>query len=204
MHRLTDGFVDHRRALAVRMIVRGALRANSEPSGFLGSVDIGAQEQEFPAVLLLLTLNHGSNSVVAVAAAGIFHTVGSDDEEGLLRPVFLPGVLVDVADVMDSPAHRIQQCGAAPDKVFLFRQRRNLLQGHPIVNHLNFVVEEHRGNQSLTRLPFLLFDHGVEAADGVRFQSCHGAAAVEDKYDFRQILFHSKFLHKSEMRPQVL
>ncbi len=204
MDGLADGFVDHRRALAVRVVIRGALRPDAEPSGFLGSVDVGSQEQEFPAVFLLLTANHGLNPVVAVAAAGVFQAVGGDDEEGLLRPVFLSGVLVDVSDVVDGPAYRVQQRGAAPDKVFLFRQGLDFLQRHPVVDHLNFVVEKHRGDQGLTRLPLLLFDHGVEAADGVLLQARHGAAAVENKYDFRQVLFHVAFLHNNNEAAGVL
>ena len=43
------------------------------------------------------------------------------------------------------------------------------------------------------RFLFLLFDHSVEASDRVAFQACHGAASVQDEYQFRKIvslLFH--------------
>ena len=99
---------------------------------------------------------------------------------------------MDVADVVDGPADGIQQGGAAPDIVLLFRDGPDLLQGYPVVEHLGLVIEEDGRNEHLARLLLLLFDHGVEAADGVPLQSLHGAAAVQDEHQFRQILLHKK------------
>ena len=96
--------------------------------------------------------------------------------------------------MVDGPAHGIQQGGAAPDKVFLFRQGGHPIQRHPVVDDLCFVVKQHRGDERLARLPPLLLEHGVKAADGVPFQPRHGAAAIENEYQFRQILFHKKYL----------
>ena len=47
------------------------------------------------------------------------------------------------------------------------------------------VGEKHRGDQRLPGLLLLLFDHGVEAADGVRLQPRHRAAAIQNKNQFR-------------------
>ena len=55
---------------------------------------------------------------------------------------------------------------------------------------LRKIVKQHRGDQCFTLFPSLLPDQGIEAADGIRFQSRHGTAAVQDKYDLCQILFH--------------
>ena len=47
------------------------------------------------------------------------------------------------------------------------------------------VGEKHRGDQRLPRFPLLLFDHGVEATDGVRFQPRHRTATIQNKNQFR-------------------
>ena len=99
---------------------------------------------------------------------------------------------MDVADVVDGSADGVQQGGAAPDIVLLVGDGLNLFQRHPVVEHLGLIVEEDSGDVSLARLLFLLFEHGVEAADGVPLQPLHGAAAVQDEHQFRQILLHEK------------
>ena len=63
---------------------------------------------------------------------------------------------------------------------------------HPVMEYLALVIEEDGGDVSFAGFLFLLFDHGVEAADGVPLQPLHGAAAVQDENKFRQILFHNK------------
>lgn len=60
------------------------------------------------------------------------------------------------------------------------------------MNDLADMIKQNGGDIGLTRFPLLLLDHGVEAADGVILQAGHGAAAVQDKYDLGQILFHNK------------
>ena len=54
---------------------------------------------------------------------------------------------------------------------------------HDMDDHA-LVVEKHGGDHSLTLFLLLLFDHGVEAADGVALQSAHGAAAIQNKNQF--------------------
>lgn len=80
-------------------------------------VDVGPQEEKFPAVLFLLTLDHLLYPPGGVAAAGVLHAVGGNDEKGVLRYILGPGILMDVADVVDGPTDGIQQGGAAPDIV---------------------------------------------------------------------------------------
>ena len=193
-----DGLADHivvqcSTGLVVVEIHRPVL-GDANGGGGADGVDVGAQEKEFPAVFFLLPPDHGPDPVGGVFPAGVLHAVGGDDEEGLFGPVLLPGVLVDIADVMDGAAHGIQQGGAAPDPVVLPGHGADLLQGHPVVDHIPFGIKQDGGDIGLAGHGLLLFDHGVEAADGVRFQTRHGAAAVEDEYDLGQILFHNKNL----------
>ena len=75
--------------------------------GCFHRIHVGPQEQEFPAVLLFLTLDHRLDLRVCVAAAGILQTVSRDDEERLFGAVLLARVLVDIPDVMDCTADSI-------------------------------------------------------------------------------------------------
>ena len=114
----------------------------------------------------------------------------------MLGDILASGVLVDVPDVVDGPADGIQKGGAAADDVVLFRHGGHLLNGHPVVDDRAGTAEEDRGNKGLALLFFLLFDQGIEAADGIRLQPAHGAAAVQDKDDLRQVLFHVPYLQQ--------
>ena len=60
-----------------------------------------------------------------------------------------------------------------------------ICQRQTVVDDRAVVGEKHRGDQRLPRFPLLLFDHGVEAADGVRLQPGHRTAAIQNKNQFR-------------------
>ena len=112
----------------------------------------------------------------------------------MLRHVLFPGVLVDVADVVDGSAHGVDQGGAAAHKVLAFRHWLHFLNVHPVMEDGAFVGEQHGGNQCLSFFRALLFDHAVETADGILLQPLHGSALVQDEHHFCQILFHLLFL----------
>ena len=95
---------------------------------------------------------------------------------------------MNVADVLDRIANGVEERRAAAREVFAPRQRRDLPDGHAVVNDLYLVVEEHGGNEDVRAFFLLAAQHAVETADGVRFQARHRAAAVEDEYEFRPAL----------------
>ena len=179
-------------ALAVAVVVHRPVGGDAQMARRFHRVDVGAQKEEFPAILLLLALDHLFDPLGRVAAAGVLHAVGGDNKQGVLRHVLRPGVLVDVADVVDSPADGVQQCCAAPDIVLFVGDGPDLAHLHPVVEYLGPVIKEDGGDEGLARFLSLLFNHGVEAADGVPLQPLHGAAAVQDENKFRQILLHNK------------
>lgn len=108
------------------------------------------------------------------------------------RSVLFSGVLVDVADVVDGAAKGVQQCRTAPGRVIPVRHGLNTVDGYPVMQYLALAVKEDGRDQCLPRLPPLLGNHGVKAADGVGLQPGHRAAAVQDKYNLGQILLHKK------------
>ena len=92
---------------------------------------------------------------------------------------------MDAPDVVDGPAYGVQQRRAAPGEILLFRHERHLGKGQAVVDDHALIVKQHGGDQGLARLLFLPRDHGVEAADGVRLQPRHRAAAIQNKNQFR-------------------
>ena len=118
-HRLADDLVIQRRASLVALVVHRAVSTDAEACRLLCRVDVCAEEQEFPAVSLLLPFNHAAHTLVIVAAAGVFVAVGGDDEHRLLRHILPTGVLVNVADVVDGTAHGVQQRRAAAGEKFV-------------------------------------------------------------------------------------
>jgi len=105
---------------------------------------------------------------------------------------------VDIADVLDRVADGVEKRRAAAREIFASCQRRDLLDRHAVVNDLDLVVKEHGGNEDVRAFFLLAAQHAVEAADGVRFQSRHRAAAVEDEYDFRPALRRFLFFRHDE------
>ena len=99
---------------------------------------------------------------------------------------------LNVRHLLYAVANGIQQRRAAPDVVVLFGQRRNGVQREAVVQQLHLVVEQDGGHVGFAFLLLLPGQHGVEPADGVRFQPAHGAAAVKDENKLCEILLHNK------------
>ena len=53
-------------------------------------------------------------------------------------------------------------------------------------------IEEHCSDKTFPVNLLLLFDHAVESADRVALQPAHGTAAVQNKYEFGNVVFHEK------------
>ena len=106
--RLTDRLINNGCANTIGMIVSCPICINTEASCLSGCIDIGAQKDKRPTVLFLLPLNHGFEPFVGVLAAGILHTVSSNHKQGLLGAILLTGMLMDISNMMDGTANRIQ------------------------------------------------------------------------------------------------
>ena len=181
-HSLAHYLVVEAGALVVAVVVYRPVWGNAKMACRLYCIDVGPQEEKLPAVFLLLVLDHFFHPSGRVAAAGVLHAVGGDNKKSALWHILGPGILMDVANMVDGSADGIQQGGAASDIVLLFCDGLHLAHLHPVVEHLGLIIEEDGGNKGLARLLLLLFDHGVEAADGVALQPLHGATAVQDEH----------------------
>ena len=70
-----------------------------------------------PRTAEIASLDHLLHPVAAVKPARILHSVRGDDKQRMLRDIWLPGVLVDIADVMDRTADGIQKSRAPPNGI---------------------------------------------------------------------------------------
>lgn len=169
----------------VTQICGGAVSVYAYAScGFYG-IHVGAEEEKLPTVFFLLPLYHLFYFGVAVDAAGVFHAVCCDDEERFFGTIFVTGVFVDVADVMDGAADGVEKCGAAADEIIILGKRFYVPDRNAIVDDIAAVVEENCGDKGFAVLLLLFFQHRVESSDGVLFKAAHGTAAVQNEYDFR-------------------
>ena len=84
---------------------------------------------------------------------------------------------------MERTADGVQKSCAAPDGIIPVCHWFDVADVHAVMDHLAHIVEEDCGDKRFAVCLSLLLDHGVEAADGVGFQSAHRAAAVKDKDD---------------------
>ena len=109
-------------AFAVVYEVCCAAFVNTEIPGGFDSVDICTEEDEFPAVLFFLALDHFLDPFGGVLVAGVFVAVGSDDEDCLFGAVFIAGVLVYVSDMVNGPADGVEEGGTAAGIVFFVGQ----------------------------------------------------------------------------------
>ena len=80
---------------------------------------------------------------------------------------------MDISNVMNCSANSIQKGSTAVNVIVLVGHRLDLLNRYTVMNNLAHVVKEDGRDQCLAILPFLLFNRGVEASDGVCFQSAH-------------------------------
>ena len=95
-----------------------------------------------------------------------------------------------IANVMDGPTDSIKECGATAGVIFPVGERSDTCEGNAIMEHFHFGIKEDGRNKRLTRFFLLLFDGAIEAPDGIFFEPAHGAATVEDEYDFSESFFH--------------
>ena len=102
----TDSFTDHfvieLRSLVITVIVDCPISPDAKVLCRLNSVDIRAEKQKLPAVFALFFFDHLHDLITGITVTCVLHSIGGDDEQRMLRHIFLTGILVDVPDVMDT------------------------------------------------------------------------------------------------------
>ena len=123
--------------------------SDADIAGGFNGIHVCPQEQELPAVLVLLSFDHLLNLGIGIPAAGVLHAVCGDDKQRLLRLVLITSVLVNVADMVNSTTYSIQQCRATTDKVGILRQLCYLFHRYPVMDNIAGIIKQHCGNNSL-------------------------------------------------------
>ena len=77
--------------------------------------------------------NHFPDPLIRIHSAVVLHAVCGDYKQGFFRSVFLSCILMDIADVVNRPSNRIQQCCASPHIILFPRHRFDLLDINPIM-----------------------------------------------------------------------
>ena len=107
-----------------------------------------------------------------------------DDEKHVIGHVFRPDVAMDVSNVLHGSAHGVEKRRAAGNLIVLSGKRGDLENVHPVMKDDALLIEKNGGKKNRSPGLLLLFQHGVESADGVGLQPEHGAAAVENEDKF--------------------
>ena len=148
----------------------GTVAVDTEPFRLAGNVDVRPDEDELPA-LLPLPLDQPLYLAIRVAAARILHTIRRDDEKYFVRFVARRLHALHEVDMVDGPAHRVEQRRAAAAAVLVPRERLDAADIHAVVEHARMIVEYERGHDGLARSVAVLGKHCVEASHGVVFQT---------------------------------
>ena len=162
MHRIAYSSIHILCSSLVAHIIHRPLRSYSKASCLHDSIDICSDEDEFPAILFLLALNHLLYHLIAVIPAGVLHSVCDYHEQCLLRHILFSCILVDIADMVNRTSKRIKQCCAATHVIVIVRHLWYILNRNPVVQYSAEVVKEHSRNVRLsiiTAIFLLLFHH---------------------------------------------
>ena len=100
-HHVADGRVVQSSALLVAVIVSRPLWRDTKALGLCRRVDVGSQEEKFPAVLLLLAEDHIPHPVIIISAAGVLHAVGGDHKERLFRNILPPDIFIGMSLIIE-------------------------------------------------------------------------------------------------------
>mgnify|MGYP006977363829 CR=1 FL=1 len=128
----------------------------------------------------LLPFDHLFDPFAVIAAAGVFHTVGRDDKERVLRYILGSCVLVDVADVVDCASNRIQQGGAAAHTILPISHGLDVSDINAVMDHFADIVKEDSGDQRFAG-SLLECDRANPAFESISFNSSSGNSSASAK-----------------------
>jgi len=166
--------LDARRSIA---ILDGMVGIDTQVLGFRSGVDIGAEENEVPALGFFIG-NHFLDRRLGIFRAGIFLSVRNDDEDDLM--IFVRNTR-RVGNLGNRVAYSIEEGRRAADAVILGRHVRQAVDVAAVRQDVDFIVEQDRRDLGVDVEVFFLGNHGVVAADSIAFQAIHGAALIEDQ-----------------------
>ncbi len=157
-------------ALCVVVAGHGAISRDAKALGLGNGVHIGADEQEFPLPAFPLLGDQRVHLLIGETAAGVFHAIGDDGDEGVLGLHGFSGFATRVDGFLNRHAHGVKQGCAAAHVVIPLRHGAHPADVDAVVQQLNVVVKEYGGDHRFALRRLLLFEQRVVAADGVLLQ----------------------------------
>ena len=172
------------------MIIYRPVCANANATSSLHCINIGTQEKEFPILLFLLFFDQPFDRSHGEFFTGVLHTISCDHEHRVLWHIIFAHNGMYMADMLNGAAHSVQQSSHTAYIIILAGHWCDFLNISTIMKCLHFAIKQDSSYHCLTGLLFLLFNHRIEAANGIRLQARHGTATIQNKNQFSCILFH--------------
>ena len=86
-NRFRDRFIENMRTLAVSVLVHGSVTADTITCGSFNCINVRSDEQELPAILLFLPLNHLLDLLTCVTVTCILLSVSCDHKHRMFRHI---------------------------------------------------------------------------------------------------------------------
>lgn len=86
-NRFRDRFIEDMRALAVSVVVHGSVTADAITRSSFNCINVRSDEQELPAILLFLPLNHLLDLLTCVTVTCILLSVSCDHKHRMFRHI---------------------------------------------------------------------------------------------------------------------
>ena len=86
-NRFRDRFIEDMRTLAVSVVVHGSVTADTITCGSFNCINVRSDEQELPAILLFLPLNHLLDLLTCVTVTCILLSVSCDHKHRMFRHI---------------------------------------------------------------------------------------------------------------------
>ena len=105
---LQTAFATDSRALAISVVVHGSVTADTITRSSFDGIYVCSDEQELPAVFLLLALDHLLDLCACVTVTCVLLSVGCNNEHRMLRHILGASILMNVSDVVNRTADGIR------------------------------------------------------------------------------------------------
>ena len=137
-----------RHAVFCGLKLAGVLPGDAQVFGLLGGVNVGSLEDELPVVHALLVLDHLFDLGTIVFPAAVFHSVGGDDKDDLVRAFGFGSAGDAPVYIRDGLADRVQEGCRASHKVLPGGQV-GIFGIHSVPEDFILVVKQDGGEQSV-------------------------------------------------------
>ena len=152
-----------------------------------------------PVVFFLFHADHMLDLPPAVMGAGVFHAIGGNEENHMVRGELRMNGFHILHGLIDAHAHCIQQGRASSCHIVMGSHLFHCPDVHPIMEKIEGTIKKDGGHMALPGELLLFFDETVKSANGIVLIPRHGSALINDAYQFRPVFsaFHNSLLSEA-------